>query len=906
MDKIISIMNKSTNIFYGYGFENSKCDSYVPNDTVDEKIDKALDTIKVNNKNELVVGKNKPSKIQDKYVTGITYNKGDHSITVKLNDGSTKKTVIEFPEAVTDTNTFVESMSFDSESKVLTLERNDGKKMTANIDISSAEYDDSEIRSLITALEERMTTEENKVDNDTLYDDTEITTRVSVLEEKVSTLEEREDSDTVYDDTQVRELITALTERVAAVEDERLDVYDDTEVRALISALAERVAGVESREDSDTVYNDSEVRALISALTERVSEVEGREDSDTVYNDAEVRSMITELQGRVSEVESREDSDTVYDDAEVRSIISAIAERVSTLEGQEDSDTVYDDTEVRGLIAALTERVEQIDAKEDSDTVYDDTEIQGMISALAERLTAVENDPDLDTVYDDTEVRSLITALTERMTAEENKVDKDTVYDDTDIQSKYATLNTKYNTLFDYVYSQATGDAATPLNADYVANTLSNGNTSVTVTEGELGDVTIPETTKAMTVTAPMQDNSTITLSSPKAFTLINTSENPVDVAIDAPAGTSIPIMSCSGDFDTLEVNNGSISAKTGEDPLTATNVVINNDLGKNASVSGVEFNNNATISSDNVPKLGIANNNTEQNAPNATINAENSTVTLNKGQWNTLNSNVSDETLIITQNAHINTLNVIKGNVIVNDREISNRVGNVVIADEQYTISPNSHDVATGSELNSAFTGNPGIIRLTADITRSRLAGTVLASGNYQIDLNGHTLTISDTMFGLKARNTVNLLITDSVGTGKFISDKSYGLWAGENTVITINVPNTTEIVGTTHTLYCEGSGHPRIIVRGGTYKMLVEEGDTNVYDANGNYRYMLNHLDSTYTREGNCFTITGGVFVGFDPSRANGEPGGEYSMIDQSNYKVVTRAEQVDGMTVYEVVPL
>ena len=129
-------MNKSTNTFYGYGFENSKCDSYVPKDSVDEKIDKALDTIKVNKKNELVVGKNKPSKIQDRYVTGITYNKDDHSITVKLNDGSTQKTVIEFPKGTEDTNTFVESAAFDTENNTLTLSRNDGQEVSVAININ--------------------------------------------------------------------------------------------------------------------------------------------------------------------------------------------------------------------------------------------------------------------------------------------------------------------------------------------------------------------------------------------------------------------------------------------------------------------------------------------------------------------------------------------------------------------------------------------------------------------------------------------------------------------------------------------------------------------------------------------------------------------------------------------------
>jgi hypothetical protein len=162
--------------------------------------------------------------------------------------------------------------------------------------------------------------------------------------------------------------------------------------------------------------------------------------------------------------------------------------------------------------------------------------------------------------------------------------------------------------------------------------------------------------------------------------------------------------------------------------------------------------------------------------------------------------------------------------------------------------------------------------------------------------------------MFGLKARNTVNLTIVDSVGTGKFINDKAYGLWAGENTTITVDVPETTEIIGETHTLYCEGSGKPTINVINGVYKMIIADDATDVYDANGNYKFMLNHLDSTYTREGNCFNITGGTFYGFDPSRMNGDPGAEYSMIDDNAYEVQVVGTFVDSrettMNIYKVV--
>lgn len=486
--------------------------------------------------------------------------------------------------------------------------------------------------------------------------------------------------------------------------------------------------------------------------------------------------------------------------------------------------------------------------------------------------------------------------------ANEEDVYNKTAADDKFVdKAKYDELNDKYTTLFNVVYSSASDETATELNGDYVANNLSNTNTSVEITKGELGNVTIPEVTKTTTVTAPMQDGATVTLSSPKTFNLNNTSENPVAVTIDAPAGTTVTSMNVSGNYTTLEVNNGSI---TGKNDATVSNVIINNDIDKNASVTGVVYNDNATITTDNLPKLGLANNNNSENiVPSATINAENTTVTLNKSQWNELTSNVSDETLIVTQNAHINKLIVGKGNVIVYDNDMSNRIDEVV-NNTEYTVKLNSNIATTAAEVASLLTGNPGIVTLGGDFTRSRIAGGILWSGNYTLDLAGHTLYLNDKNYGaIMGRNTVNITIIDSVGGGKLINDSGYGLWAGDNSTFTIDVPESTEISAVTHTLYCEGSKKPHINVKNGTFKMTVGSDDVNPYDANGNYRYMLNHYDSTYTREGNCFTITGGTFYGFDPAHVTADPGEEYSMIDLNEYESQMIGEE-NGIKIYKVV--
>lgn len=485
--------------------------------------------------------------------------------------------------------------------------------------------------------------------------------------------------------------------------------------------------------------------------------------------------------------------------------------------------------------------------------------------------------------------------------------DKNTANDMFVEKTKYDELNNKYTTLFNAVYSNAKGETATALNADYVANNLSDTNTSIVITEGELGDVIIPESTKKLSVTAPMADGATITLSSPKTFTLTNTSYVPVAVAIDAPAGTSSPtLVNVSGKYTTLDVNNGSITSKSG---ATVTDVIINNDNAKSATIGGVVFNDNATVTSYNLPQLTIANGNTSDNIiPSATINAAYTTVSLNNSQWNELTSNVSENTLIVSQYAHINKLIVGKGNVIVYDNDVANRIGEVV-NNTTYTVECNSNVATTADEVASLLTKNPpGIIKLGGDFTRLRIVRSMPWSGNYTLDLDGHTLNLTDAMYGIRGSSAVNITIKDSVGGGKLINTAGYGLCAIDNSIFTIDVPESTEISAVTHTLFCDGSKKPTINVVNGTYKLIIGSDETDIYDVNGNYKFMLNHLDSTYTREGNCFNITGGTFYGFDPSRMCGDPGEEYSMIDTNLYESQIVDTFVDSrgttMNVYKVV--
>ena len=621
-------------------------------------------------------------------------------------------------------------------------------------------------------------------------------------------------------------------------------------------------------------YTGAEINDLLAQVTKNVSAL-----SENFEKDREFRENFA----NASYVTS-----SVLSDYALKSELELLASK-EELEGYQPKGEYL--TEHQSLVGYATEQ-------------YVDNKISGLLDGVSENFDTLK---ELADVLTDEE-----SGLGKVNEALNNKANVGDVYDkntanDTFVEkTKYDELNNKYTTLFNAVYSNAKGETATALNADYVANNLSNTNTSIVITEGELGDVTIPETTKPLSVTAPMSDGATVTLSSPKTFTLTNTSYDPVAVTIDAPAGTSVPIMKVSGDYTTLDVNNGSITSTSG---ATVTDVIINNDIAKSAIVSGVVFNDNATITSYNLPQLTIANNNTSDNIiPSATINAEYTTVSLNNSQWNELTSNVSENTLIVSQYAHINKLIVGKGNVIVYDNDVANRIGEVV-NNTTYTVECNSNVATTADEVASLLTKNPpGIIKLGGDFTRLRIAKSMPWSGNYTLDLAGHTLNLTDAMYAIRGSSAVNITITDSVGGGKLINTAGYGLCAIDNSIFTIDVPESTEISAVTHTLFCDGSKKPTINVVNGTYKLIIGSDETDIYDVNGNYKFMLNHLDSTYTREGNCFNITGGTFYGFDPSRMCGDPGEEYSMIDTNLYESQIVGTFVDSrgttMNIYKVV--
>ena len=427
---------------------------------------------------------------------------------------------------------------------------------------------------------------------------------------------------------------------------------------------------------------------------------------------------------------------------------------------------------------------------------------------------------------------------------------------------------------------------------------------SSTVTfEEPVDNIVIPETTAAYVVTGPLDDNSTVTLTSNKYMTLDNTSEEPVSATVQRPTeagetGTSGTTVYLVGQYDTLTLENVSPNVKSGRDAAVVNNVVITENNTKNLTLN-LDLQDGATITNNSATAVTINDKNDESTV--LAIVAPNSTVTLNGGTYTTLNAEVSDNTLIIKKNAHIGTLNVTKGNVTVEvprQSDIANIIDNLNIA-EGYTVDY-LHDDITAANISKLTT--TGTHTFQEDLTKSGNFSVGLFSSDDMVwDLNGHNLTSSNTRgYGIfTLRGTAQLEINDTVGTGvvKNTADE-YGFWT--STVGSKVVINGGNFEAATHVLYAQKG---TIEVNGGTFKLT--DAATADKDQNGNFKFLLNCHDEDYVSGDAKIIVRGGKFYGFNPAVTYGEPGGPVSYVP-AGYESVPTNEAYEYGTVYEVRPI
>ena len=434
---------------------------------------------------------------------------------------------------------------------------------------------------------------------------------------------------------------------------------------------------------------------------------------------------------------------------------------------------------------------------------------------------------------------------------------------------------------------------------DEIINNMSSDNKEVVI-DTLMESIVVPETTVAYTITAPLTDNSSVELTSPKYMTLINTSKEPVSTTIsheyvedETTSATSVYLV---GNFDTLTLENISPLVKSRYDAASVKNVVISENNVKNLSLA-LNFQDGATITNNSDKDITITDKN--DSAIALTIVAPNSTVTLSSGQFTTLNAEVSDNTLIIKKNIHIDNLNLTKGNAVVEvarAEEVAGIVENYTVADG-YTLS---HRVYHITNENSSKLGGVGEMILDEDITRTSSIVAPLAPAYDAVwNLNGHKITVEGTPKSgvYMNRYTSNLEIS---GEGIIHAEGTYGLWNSTTTgKIVINDGVTIE--AQTHAVYAEKG---IIEINGGTFKLINWEEAPK--DDNGNLKFLLNCLDTNYKNGSANIIVTGGKFYDFDPSNCVAEDSGTSFVAE--GYTSVMTTEIIDGVEhkVYEVKPI
>ena len=503
-----------------------------------------------------------------------------------------------------------------------------------------------------------------------------------------------------------------------------------------------------------------------------------------------------------------------------------------------------------------------------------------------------------------TEQDTAIVIEAERATAAESELEGKVIAEQARAEAKEAELVEKYNDLktrLDNIEIMlSVYNAEREAQMDEIINNMSSDNKEVVI-DTLMESIVVPETTVGYTITAPLTDNSTVELTSPKYMTLINTSKEPVSTTIshkyaegETTSATSVYLV---GDFDTLTLENISPSVKSGYDAASVKNVVISENNVKNLSLA-LDFQDGATITNNSDKDITI--NNKSNSGVAMTIVAPNSTVTLSSGQFTTLNAEVSENTLIIKKNIHIDNLNLTKGNAIVEvarAEEVAGIVENYTVADG-YTLS---HRVYHITNENSSKLGGVGEMILDEDITRTSSIVAPLAPAYDAVwNLNGHNITVGGTPKNgvYLNRYASNLEIK---GEGVIRAEGSYGLW-NNGTTGKIIINDGVTIEAQTHAVYAEKGV---IEINGGTFK-LTNWADAEK-DVNGNLKFLINCYDANYKNGSANIIVKGGKFYNFNPAESYGEPNGPVSFVAEG-YSVVESTEIIDGVEhkVFEVKPI
>lgn len=587
--------------------------------------------------------------------------------------------------------------------------------------------------------------------------------------------------------------------------------------------------------------------------------------------------------------------------------ISELIEAIEEKNSEQDASlgTKADKTEVDSALQTINTKNTEQDAAIEEKAVKADVE-----SALALKADKSELEPLAKSADVAAEIAAAVSVLNTKDEAQDAeialKADSDKVYTKEDVNNtlegyvpveQYNDLKARLDNL---EIMMSVYNAEREAQMDEIISNMSSDNKELVI-DTLMESIVVPETTVAYTITAPLTDNSTVELTSPKNMTLINTSKESVSTTIshtyaegETTSATSVYLV---GNFDTLTLENVSPVVKSGYDAASVNNVVISENNVKNLKLK-LDFQDGATITNNSDKDITITDKSNSEIA--LTIVAPNSTVTLSGGQFTTLNAEVSDNTLIINKSVHIDNLNLTKGNAIVEvarAEEVAGIVENYTVADG-YTLS---HRIYHITNENSSKLRGTGEMILDEDITRTS-SFVIMFSPAYDAvwNLNGHNITVEGTPTNGVYLNQYfsNLEVK---GNGVIHCEGSYGLW-NNSTTGKIIINDGVTIEAQTHAVYAENGV---IEINGGTFK-LTNWAEAEK-DANGNLKFLINCYDANYKKGSANIIVKGGKFYDFNPAVSYGEPNGPVSYVAEG-YESVMTTEMIDDVEhkVFEVKPI
>ncbi len=641
------------------------------------------------------------------------------------------------------------------------------------------------------------------------------------------------------------------------------DLTSALQDKATIAQVAQVDQKVNTKVDSSVVYTKEESNSLFAT-----------QDSLEIYAK---KSDIPSVDGFVNEEEltsALQDKATIEQVAQVEQKVNVKA----------DSSVVYTKEEADSLFATQSS-LESYAKKSDIPSVDGFVSEEELTSAIQDKATiaqVAQVEQKVDNI--DLEPYAKIVDVSSGLDVKANTEDvENALSEKADVnavvsKNDYAALVAKTEYLEQLIKEYLPG-AEEEIIADGEISDLSPTNKSVNI-DTPMKSVVIPEASTSYTVQVPLQNESTIELTSKANLYLYNTNSDEISTSIVGPTteATSNPTIYLSGNYDTLTLENISIakpSTTSGYNPASIQNVVVTETNTKPVSIVG-DFNDGATITNNSSCNLTI--NNAASIESSVTVVAPNSTVTLSGGHFDILESTVGEDTLYINSVAHIKRLIVNKGNVIVKNYSVNACVDEIV-NETPYTVTPLTYEVYTKNDwLKIQNTAAYYIVQ--EDILNANRCGTGIFGNSAKINLNNHTVRcIENEGYSLLARGTFHYIFEN----GTLESLSGYGIWASGTGTIELN--NVNVKVGGAHALYIAQSGSQ--IITSGKCRFEVTSEDK---------RYVANYLDSVWESGWRGFHFGEGTeFVDFDPSQSMSEPGGPVNLLDPG-YHIEHTTEIID----------